>query len=198
MCLWSALTVGWLLRRQIACSVQVAAVGAEHVGGCSCCSCTVCASIVHASAVVSQSLLVGTGNLTRRGRATDALPYRDAVAQRLELHEPSFGREAQPVITLLDKEASGWPPCDVSACISMRRRVFRCVGMPLSALLTDQAELASEPNALHVLSQLAFVHRYINRRAGASSKTWMRWRQCCGGATPLPACRLCPLGSTPT
>ncbi len=53
-----------------------------------------------------QSLLVGTGNLTRRGRATDALPYRDAVAQRLELREPPFGREAQPVITLLDKEAS--------------------------------------------------------------------------------------------
>lgn len=68
---------------------------------------TVCSSTVHASAVISQSLLVGTGNLTRRGRATDALPYRDAVAQRLELREPAFGREAQPVITLLDKEASG-------------------------------------------------------------------------------------------
>lgn len=49
---------------------------------------------------------MGTGNLTRRGRATDALPYRDAVAQRLELREPPFGRERQPVITLLDKEVS--------------------------------------------------------------------------------------------
>jgi hypothetical protein len=61
--------------------------------------------------VCFKSLLVGTGNLTRRGRATDALPYRDAVAQRLELREPAFGREAQPVITLLDKEASAVMLC---------------------------------------------------------------------------------------
>jgi len=54
--------------------------------------------------VCFKTLLVGTGNLTRRGRATDALPYRAAVAERLGLQEPPFGHEERPVITMLDKE----------------------------------------------------------------------------------------------
>lgn len=51
-----------------------------------------------------RSVLAGTGNLTRRGRATDALPYRAAIAERLDLQEEPYGHEDQVVITLLDKE----------------------------------------------------------------------------------------------
>lgn len=62
-----------------------------------------------------QTVLAGVGNLTRRGRASDALPYRAAVAERLDLDEVPVGQEERPVITMLDKDVSGrsgtgrWP-----------------------------------------------------------------------------------------
>ncbi|KAL4439224.1 hypothetical protein ABPG77_004126 [Micractinium sp. CCAP 211/92] len=54
--------------------------------------------------VCFRTALAGVGNLTRRGRASDALPYRAAVAERLGLEEVPVGQEERPVITMLDKD----------------------------------------------------------------------------------------------
>ncbi len=62
-----------------------------------------------------QTALAGVGNLTRRGRASDALPYRAAVAERLGLEEVPVGQEERPVITMLDKDVSAHDACTARA-----------------------------------------------------------------------------------
>lgn len=62
-----------------------------------------------------QTALAGVGNLTRRGRASDALPYRAAVAERLGLVEVPVGQEERPVITMLDKDVSAHGACTAGA-----------------------------------------------------------------------------------
>lgn len=48
-----------------------------------------------------QTVLAGTGHLSRRMSRVDALPYRQAVVRNIGLEEPP---QAVPIITVLSKQ----------------------------------------------------------------------------------------------
>lgn len=180
----------------------------------------------HAPPALPQTVLAGVGNLTRRGRASDALPYRAAVAERLGLDEVPVGQEERPVITMLDKDVSALGralACSgalyATAVVSPTRACgAHALWQPRHAAAGWQAGLprlgsqqqgparpgAARPVRTHEAGSgqgramtSSKVLDPFPCRGGASSKTPRRFWGCCASATRRPGCSWWTLASTP-